>query len=73
MTLCPICSLKGIPWKQRPHQRTETRVRIFPGPDQPVSSKSIEVVFGIDYTCVYVEWSDCTCWKNMARRIPFKS
>ena len=28
-----ICSLKGILWKQRLHQRTETRVCIFPGPD----------------------------------------
>ena len=24
---------KGIIWKQRLHQRTETRVCIFPGPD----------------------------------------
>ena len=24
---------KGILWKQRLHQRTETRVCIFPGPD----------------------------------------
>ena len=31
--LIQICSLKGIPWKQRLHQRTETRVYIFPGPD----------------------------------------
>ena len=28
-----ICSKKGILWKQRLHQRTETRVCIFPGPD----------------------------------------
>ena len=28
-----ICSSKGILWKQRLHQRTETRVCIFPGPD----------------------------------------
>ena len=28
-----ICSYKGILWKQRLHQRTETRVCIFPGPD----------------------------------------
>ena len=28
-----ICSLKGILWKQRLRQRTETRVCIFPGPD----------------------------------------
>ena len=28
-----ICSLKGTLWKQRLHQRTETRVCIFPGPD----------------------------------------
>ena len=25
--------LKGIPWKQRLHKRTETRVCIFPGTD----------------------------------------
>ena len=28
-----ICSLKGIFWKQRIHQKTETRVCIFSGPD----------------------------------------
>ena len=27
------CSYKGILWLQRLHQRTETRVCIFPGPD----------------------------------------
>ena len=30
--------LKGILWKQRLHQRTETRVCIFPGPDKLVSA-----------------------------------
>ena len=33
-----FCDLKGIPWKQRLHQRTETRVCIFPGPDWLVSA-----------------------------------
>ena len=31
--LCEICSSKGILWKQRLHQRTETRECIFLGPD----------------------------------------
>ena len=29
----PKMFLKGYPWKQRLHQRTETRVCVFPGPD----------------------------------------
>ena len=29
---CPL-EAKDVLWKQRLHQRTETRVYIFPGPD----------------------------------------
>ena len=32
-SILQVCSEKGILWKQRMHQRTETRVCIFSGPD----------------------------------------